>query len=230
MLKPLTRWIRAGLFVAVLVSLAAVAGAFEPRKPNVDRVFDGKKEAVIAGTALLSSADAFDRLKGVDFLGEDEFIAKTIHKSFGNRKAEAIDLSLQALSLPRVEIVNGNEINRTRDQYVAKKIFEVFPEESIPRLLKLYETGDSTTRGNVIRASGTVAGSEVNAFLLHALNDKTYAEAEHPEIDGPPMRFCDLAYNQLVMRHKVKNVLRAIGPNLRLENRDYQISMLKGRI
>ena len=230
MFKLLARSIHVGLVVVLVGSLAAVAGAFEPSKPEVDRVFNEKKEALIIRTSALSPEEAFDRLKGVEFLGEDEFTAKAVYQSFRNRKNDGIDLSLRLLALPRVEIVNGQEVNRINDYYVAKKIFEVFPQESAPRLLKLYASGDATTRGNIIRASGNVAGPEIGALLVNALNDKTYAEAENSEVDGVPMRICDLAYNQLVPRHKVKNVLRAIGPNLRLENRDYHISMLKGRL
>ncbi len=228
--KSFMSCMRVVLFVACLTSLAAVATAFEPRKPDVDRVFDNKKEDAIKRTIALSSPEVIGRLKEMDFIGEDEFIAKAIHQSFRNRKNDGIGLSLQLLSLPRVEIVNGSEVNRTRDQYVAKKILEVFPEESIPELLKLYGTGDAGTRGNVIRASGNIAGSAVTDLLIDALSDKTVADPVDPEIDGPPMRICDLAYNQLVVRHKVKNVLRAIGPIHRPENRDYHISILKGRL
>ena len=44
------------------------------------------------------------------------------------------------------------------------------------------------------------------------------------------MRICDVAYNQLVLRYRIKNVLRTIGPIYRPENRDYHISVLKGRL
>ena len=230
MCKPVGYILRVGLVAGCLASLVAVSGAFEPQKPNVDRVFDNKKEDVINKTSTLPSAEVLARLKGVDFLGEDEFLSKTIYKSFRHRKDEGIALSLQDLSLPERENVNGREVYRTRDFYIGKKIFEVFPEESIPRLLKLYDTGDATTRGNVLRVSGSLVGPEITALLVNALDDKTFCEPEDPEIDGRPLRICDVAYNQLVLRYRIKNVLRTIGPIHRPENRDYHIAVLKGRL
>ena len=230
MCKPVGYILRVGLVAACLASLVAVSGAFEPQKPNVDRVFDNKKEDVINKTSTLPSAEVLARLKGVDFLGEDEFLSKTIYKSFRHRKDEGIALSLQDLSLPERENVNGREVYRTRDFYIGKKIFEVFPEESIPRLLKLYDTGDATTRGNVLRVSGSLVGPEITSLLVNALDDKTLCDPEDPEIEGSPMRICDVAYNQLVLRYRIKNVLRTIGPIHRPENRDYHIAVLKGRL
>jgi hypothetical protein len=221
---------RLGLVVGCLASLVAVAGAFEPQKPDVSRVFDNKKEGVINKTSTLPTAEVLERLKGVDFIGEDEYLSKTIYRSFRHRKDEGIDLSMQILSLPQREIVNGIEVYRAKDLYIGKKMFEVFPVESIPKLLKLYETGDATTRGNVIRVSGSLVGPEITALLVNALDDKTYCDPEDPEIEGRPLRICDVAYNQLVLRYRIKNVLRTIGPIHRPENRDYHIAVLKGRL
>jgi HEAT repeat protein len=121
-------------------------------------------------------------------------------------------------------------VHRAKDLYIGKKMFEVFPGEAIPKLLKLYETGDATTRGNVIRVSGNLAGPEITALLVNALDDKTFCDPEDPEVEGLPMRICDVAYNQLVLRYRIKNVLRTIGPIYRPENRDYHIAVLKGRL
>src|SRR4030042_7178489 len=109
MCKPVLHFMHVGLVVGCLASLVAVAGAFEPQKPNVSRVFDNKKEGVINETSTLSPAEVLERLKGVDFIGEDEFLSKTIDKSFQHRRNEGIDLSLQNLSLPQRENVNGRE-------------------------------------------------------------------------------------------------------------------------
>lgn len=44
------------------------------------------------------------------------------------------------------------------------------------------------------------------------------------------MRICDLAYNQLVLRYRLKNVLRTIGPVHRIETQDSHIEILKGKL
>jgi len=230
MCKPVIHFLHVGLVAGCLASLVSISGAFEPQKPDVSRVFDNKKEDVINKTSTLSSAEVLERLKGVDFLLEDEFLSKAIYKSFQHRRNEGIDLSLQILSLPKKDFVNGKEVHRANDLYIGKKVFEVFPEQSIPRLLKLYATGDATTRGNVIRVSGGLVGPEITALLVNALDDKTFCDPEDPEIDGRPLRICDVAYNQLVLRYRIKNVLRTIGPIHRPENRDYHIAVLKGRL
>ena len=230
MCKSAVHLMRFGLVAGCLASLVIVAWAFEPQKPDVHRVFDNKKEDVINKTSTLPSAEVLERLKGVDFIGEEEFLNKAIFKSFQHRRNEGIDLSMQLLSLPQKDFVNGKEVHRANDFYIGKKVFEVFPEESIPRLLKLYEMGDATTRGNVIRVSGSLVGPEITALLVNALDDKTFCDPEDPEVEGRPMRICDVAYNQLVLRYRIKNVLRTIGPIYRPENRDYHISVLKGRL
>jgi hypothetical protein len=218
------------LVIACLAAVVTVTKASEHPNPDTRRIFDDKTEDKINKTSILGSTEAFERLKEVDFIVADDRLNKAIYKTFDHRKNEGIGISFAKLSLPEREIVDGRVIHRTRDLYIGKKIFEAFPEESIPGLLKLYERGDSTTRGNVIRVSGNLPGPAVAGLLIRALDDKTYCEQEDPETDGPPMRICDLAYNQLVLRHQIKNVLRTIGPVHRLENREYHISVLKGRL
>jgi len=218
------------LAVWCLASLMAVAAASEPQKPDVNRSFDMKKEQKINRISSHSAGEAFEELKDVEFLVEEDLLNKAIYKTFHQRKEEGIALSLQNLSLPEKEIINGRKVHRTRDIYLARKIAEVFPDESVPVLLDLYGSGDATTKGNVLRVSGRLAGEAARNLLIRALDDKTICGKEDPEVDGPPMRLCDLAYNQLVLRYQIKNVLRTIGPGDRIENRDYHINTLKGRL
>ncbi|MBE0568683.1 MAG: hypothetical protein IH577_03260 [Deltaproteobacteria bacterium] len=166
----------------------------------------------------------------MEYIADEYYMKKTIYNSFQHREINGIALSLRKLSLPEKEFTNGKAIHRSRDLYVAKKILETFPESSIPKLLKTYDSGDDVTKGNVIRVSGKLAGPVVDRLLINALYDKTVCDQEDPEADGPPMRICDVAYNQLVVRFQVKNVLRTIGPVHRIENRDYHIEVLKGRL
>ncbi len=218
-----------GLAVGCLVFLLKVAAASEPRRPDVNRTFDAKKEQKINRISGHPSGEAFEELKDVEFLVDEDLLHKAIHRTFQGRKKEGISLSLAKLSLPEKEFVNGRRVHRAGDIHIARKIAEVFPDESGPVLLDLYGKGDPTTRGNVIRVSGRMAGKIARNLLIRALDDKTFSGPEDPEVDGPPMRICDLAYNQLVLRYRIRNVLRTIGPCDRIENRDYHISQLKGR-
>ncbi|OGW55641.1 MAG: hypothetical protein A2Y81_01050 [Nitrospirae bacterium RBG_13_43_8] len=212
------------LMILVLVSGMSFAAAVEPKKPAVDRVFDVEKEAKIKETASLSTHKAFERLKGADFMVNEDLLNKAIYQSFRQRKGEAISLSLNYLKSPVT-------VSRSDDFYVAKKVLQVFPDEAIGKLKKLYQAGDATTKGNVIRAVGNLAGGpDIQDLLISALEDKTVSGEEDPEVAGDPLRICDEAYNQLVLRYKVKNVLRTIGTGHRVEVRDYHIGILKDKL
>ena len=210
--------------------MMTAAAASEPQRPEVNRSFDMKKEQNINRISSHSAGEAFEELKDTEYLVEEDLLNKAIYKTFHDRKEEGIALSLQKLSLPVKEIINGRTVHRARDLYLVRKIVEVFPEESSPILVDLYGSGDATTKGNVIRVSGRVAGETARDLLIKALDDKTVSDKEDPEVDGPPMRICDIAYNQLVLRYRIKNVLRTIGPIDRIENRDYHINNLKWRL
>jgi hypothetical protein len=215
----------------ILVMLLFNSGnAAEPERPDVNHVFDFEKEAKINDVVNLPTQEAFEKLKGLEFLINDNLLHKAVFKTFKNRKKEGINLALNYLKLPEREIINGKSIDRTNDFYVVKKIFEVFPEESVNKILKLYKNGDAVTRGNIIRASGNVSGNAVRKLLIKALNDKAVCEEEYPEMAGEPLRICDVAYNQLVLRYNIKNVLRTIGNVYRIEVRDYNIDILKSKL
>jgi hypothetical protein len=230
MLKNEYRFSTLVFAVCSLVFYMSVAVASEPQTPIVDRVFDAKKEQKIKQISGYSSADAFEELKDIEFLVEEDLLNKAIYKTFNHRKEEGLALSLQKLDLPKRDFVNSKNVTRTKDVYLAKKIVEAFPDESTPILLDLYRKSDATTKGNIIRVSGRVAGEIPRNILIHALDDKTVCDQEDPEVDGPPLRICDLAYNQLVLRYRIRNVLRAIGPAYRIETREYHIAILRGKL
>jgi hypothetical protein len=219
-----------GLAAWLLVFLLAGAAAAEPRKPSVTGILDGKKELRINQIYLRPSTEAYEELKGVEFLADEDFANKAVYQTFHRRRMEGIELAVRKLSMPVKDFSNGRMHHRAGDIYVAGKIFEIFPDESIPILLERYRNGDATTKGNIVRASGRMAGKPAGDLLLEALEDKTYCDPVDPEVEGPPMRVCDLAYNQLVLRHRIRNVLRTIGPNDRIDNRDYHIAILKTKL
>jgi hypothetical protein len=222
-----------GLIIAVtglLVWPAAPAGGAEPEKPFVDGVFDVEKELKINEIAGLPVEEALKRLTGMEFLTDEELLNKSVSKAFGHRKTEAIASALDRLRLPAVERGDGGVVNRSTEFHVCKKVMEVFPEEAAGKVLLLYRDGDEVTRGNLIRASGRMAGgTAIRTLLLDALDDQTVAgDAAHPEMMGAPLRICDIAYNQLVLRYAIRDVLRTIGTVHKIENRDHHINILKG--
>ncbi len=220
------------LTISFLAVLLTSVNATEPQRPDVNRAFNSEKEAKINEVSAFSPQEAFDRLKGIDFVTDEDLLDKAIFKTFEHRKAKGIDLALKYLKLPVMEIKNGKLIaNRTADFYVAKKILEVFPDKSVGKLLKLYKKGDAVVKGNVIRASGKIAGGKrIRNLLIKALDDKTFCEEENPEIQGERLRICDIAYNQLVLRYKIENVRRSIGNIDTIEGRDYHIGILKSKL
>jgi hypothetical protein len=216
--------------LACILSGGNTAIAAEPQRPDVHRKLDAKNEQMINKLSRYSPEEAFEDLKAPRFLADENLMNRAVYESFRERRREGIALAMRTLSLPVKEPINGGTVHRARDLYVARKIVEVFPDESAPVLLNLYESGDATTKGNIIRASGKLAGEAARDLLIRALSDKTFCDPVDPEIDGPPMRICDLAYNQLVLRYRIKNVLRTIGPIDRIETRDLHITNLKWKL
>jgi hypothetical protein len=95
-------------------------------------------------------------------------------------------------------------------------------------LLELYANSPPLIKGNVIRVLGEMAGSvEIKTALINALDDTSVCGREDPEESGIPLRICDVAYNQLVLRYKIKGVLRTIGTVHTIEQRDYHINLLR---
>jgi hypothetical protein len=218
------------LTMSFVMLLCNSGNAEEPQRPDVYKALDSEKEARINDVSGLTPEGAFERLRGIDFVTDQDLLHKAIFKTFEHRKAKGIALALNYLKLPVMETKNGKLVDRTADFYVAKKTLEVFPDESVNKLLKLYNRGDAIVRGNVIRASGKISGKAIKKLLVKALNDKTSCEDENPEMEGIPLRICDEAYNQLVLRYKVNDVLRTIGNGYTIEVRDYHIDILKEKL
>ena len=213
----------------VLLMVPFARAVSEPDMPRVDEILDADKEAKIYEVSGLSAENAFNRLKDIEFITNEAFLSKAAFRAFGNRKSEAIALAISILRLPAIEIAGDQMVSRYKAFYVARKIFEVFPDEAVKALSDLYKDGDARTKGNIIRVSGKIAGGQAaKKLLLEALDDQTFCEEETSETLGPPLRICDVAYNQLVLRYSIPNVLRTIGTSHRLDVRDNHIAILKG--
>ncbi len=229
------KYIKASIvvFTAFFIMMLFNSGnAQEPQKPDMNKALDFEKEAAIDRIMNLPPKEVFEHIKSTDFLINEDLLVKTLSKTFGYRKTEGINLALNCLKLPVIEMKNGKLVaDRTADFYVAKKILEVFPSESVGELLMLYKKGDAVTKGNIIRASGNIAGGQrIKNMLIKALDDKTFCEKKNPEMEGERLRICDVSYNQLVLRHNVENVLRTIGNVYTIEVRDHHINILKTKL
>jgi hypothetical protein len=205
------------------------AGAVEPQRPDVNKIFSEEKEAKIQALISLGTEEVFERLMSSDFRINRDLTYKAIYIAYTDRRAEALSLAQVYLMLPLIEIDDGQRVTHVGEFNVAKKIFHVFPDEATPILVNLYSRSDEITRGNIIRASGGVAGGPpIKNMLVKALDDKSFAEDEEtPDLMGEPLRVCDLAYNQIVFRYGISNVLRTISSAHKIETRDYHINILK---
>lgn len=217
----------AGFVMFSCLTLVAAASN-EPLRPAVDTPLDGPKEEMISKMTGLSADEVFERLKGMEFFLDDGLSARTIYLAFGTRKGEILARAVDSLKAPVSQVLLGRLMVRSADIVVARRIFEVFPEEAVPTLLELYGKSDAIMKGNILRVSGRIAGGDsIRKHLISALDDRTPCEEENPEVGGEPLRLCDMAYNQLVLRYGIKDVLRAIGPVYRIEVRDYHIEIMK---
>jgi len=207
---------------------APTAEMEEPERPVIDQAFDPEKEARILEVANLPLEEAFAKLKTTEFLTNQPFLHKAIFIAFDHCRADAIALSIEIIRRPIFKVTNGVTVSRADDFYVAKNVLHVFPDEAFNSLSQLYGKTDPVTKGNMIRVFGQMAGGKkIRRLLIEALDDKMFCEEEHPEMSGEPLRICDVAYNELVLRYDIKNVLRTIGSSHSLEIRNYHIDVLK---
>ncbi len=177
------------------------------------------------------AAHVFAELKDEEFISDEDSSEQAVVSAFDQRRAEGIALALEQVTAPATEASSPRTPSRARDFMVARRILAAFPDESMPRLLELYARGNAATRGNVVRAAGSVPGGDrVRSFLRAALEDKSVCEESSPEAMGEPLRVCDVAYNQLVVGSGVKGVLRTLSPAHSLAAREYHIGVLKTRL
>ena len=218
--------------ILLLMALPTAMNAFGetpgPKRPDVQVMLDAGREAKISGLAGLPLQEVFQQLTTAGYQSDQAMMYKAIYRSFHNRKSDALALARNYLSSPLIEMVGGRVITRVKEFNVARRIFETFPEESTALLLDLYKQGDATAKGNIIRAAGGIAGGQdIRRLLIRALDDTSFCEEENPDATGERMRICDVAYNQLVLRYSIRNVLRTISPAHRIKTRDYHIAILR---
>jgi hypothetical protein len=215
------------LMIATLMMTFGVASAQEPLIPRVDLEFSGEKELAIDQLENRSLETVFEAFRSPQFFDQEEYLDKAIFDTLNYRTDEAVSFMMRY-----VQSTNANgKPDSARNLYIAKRVARVFPDEALNSLLDLYSSAGPKVRANVIYVIGQMAGGEViKTLLLEALYDTTHCQEANPEMVGAPMRICDVAYNQLVMRYKVKNVLRIIGTGHAIDVRDYHIQQLLERL
>lgn len=219
------------LILMLWMSADASGAAGEPARPDAGGTFDAHIEAEIHGLRELPAQHVFDRLKTAGYLLNTRLMYKAISTSFSCRKQEGLNLAVRYLRLPLTEIEGDRVRSRLREFIVAKRIFETFPEDATLLLVPLYERSDEVMRANIVQAAGNIAGgAEIRRLLLRALEDTSAYEEENPDSPGSPLRICDMAYNQIVLRYGIRNVLRNISPSHGVTVRDYHIGILKGEL
>ncbi len=188
-------------------------------------------QAAIEALSSVPTSTLLGRLKAPEFLADPGLLRRGVARAYRDRQAEGLASALDILKAIARQAAGEETASGVQDWAVAKAILEAFPSASVPRLLKLYDGSDYATKGTVIRALGNLDdGGSVDAVLLAALEDKTPCETEAPESEGTPLRLCDVAYNQLVLRYELDGVLRVLGSLHRTAVRDYHIAALLSRI
>lgn len=215
------------LTIPYLFLLTSPCTADEPQRPDVYSLLNQTDEAKVLEVAALSPEAAFERLRTVDFLTDERLMHRALFNAYQDKKDQGMGIVFYRLALPQREIIDGRTVDRTPDLYVVRKFLEVFPDETVPELLRLYEGGDALVQGKVVRVSGKISSLAIRQLLLRALDNKAPSEKENPEMEGIPLRVCDDAYNQLVLRYKVKGALRMIGNGFTPDVRDYHIDLLR---
>jgi len=210
------------------MSLTTFAGA-EPEREAVQKALEAKREVAVQALAALSSEEVFARLKDARFVSNRALMNRAICATFDYRKSEAVALAMGHVRLPIMRRVSGIRAKRAADFYVAKNVLQAYPDVALPGLIELYNKNGPMVKGNVVRVLGEMAGGwRVRDLLVQALDDRTYcARKGSRESPGIPLRVCDVAYNQLVLRYKIKDIPRSIGSIHGIRTRDLHIGQLK---
>jgi len=189
-----------------------------------EAMVDPVKDAKIKQLSNLSAENVFQNLKKEDFFYDDEFLKRGIDRAFKNRKNEAVRFAISHLKTGK----KTRDIEEAKKFHVAKKILQMFPDESQGYLAELYSDGNPGMRRNVVHAvAGMPASDFARYILMNALEDKAVCEEKSSDTVGEPLRVCDVAYNLIVLHYQVENVLRTIGTVHRIEVRDFHIKRLK---
>ncbi|MCU0598896.1 MAG: hypothetical protein MUE70_06505 [Desulfobacterales bacterium] len=215
------------LLVGFMIFKPGPLRAQDPAAQGFDRGFSPEKEKKIDQLQAMEIPAVFASLRSEEFFDEEEYLNSSIYRAFNHRSEQAVQFALGIIRSTRPQ----EHPTGPQDFYIAKQILQIFSDQSLEKLLDLYGSGGPKVRKNVIEVLGQMSGGQsVRVLLVDALDDRSFCEEEQPESIGEPLRICDVAYNQLVIRYKIKNVPRVIGSIHAIDTRDYNIRILKDRL
>jgi hypothetical protein len=216
--------------IYLIFVLFVVADAKEPTRPELNIVFSPEKEERLSNLEKLSVGDCFEELKDTVFFIDDDYLNKAAYKCFKKDIDEAIEYAIEYLKQP-AKTVEGEMVTMNDNHYVAKAVMRVFALESENKLFIAYRNGSAETRAHLLYAMGMMASKKAKNQLIEALDDKAVYEETYPEMEGEPMRVCDMAYNQLRLRYaeELVDLPRTIANLHRIELRDSYIHEMRIR-
>ena len=148
-----------------------------------EAMVDPVKEAKIQQLNNLSTEDVFQNLKREDFFYDDEFLKRGINRAFKNRKEEVVRFAIGHLKTGK----KTRDVEEAKNFHVAKKILQMFPDESQGYLAELYSSGDPGMRRNVVHAVAGMPSSDFTRYILtNALEDKSVCEEKFSDTVGEP--------------------------------------------
>jgi PKD repeat protein len=201
------------------------------RVPDIGAQLSPAREAQLEQMKNMSLIEAIEELKDVGFTMNRSYLDIGIMTALDDERPEAVAFALDSLRNPKTVQIEGETVLQVPDFLLAREILRVFSQESLPELIRLYDSGDPFLKRNVLLVLGGMPGEGiVRSRLIAALDDQSFWQDEEGVAAGVPLRVCDTAYNQLVLRYGIKNTPRKLGAAHSLETRDYHIDRLRNAL
>lgn len=191
---------------------------------------DPARQRRLRGLAACPTTLLPRRLRSPEYLASAALLRLAARTGYERRPSEGLAMAIGVLTDLAASPLAADARTRTTQSErwaVARAVLTAFPEAAVPRLIELYDGGDAVTQGLVLQAMGPIDDDgAVDAVLLAALEDRRPCDRGAGESLGEPLRLCDVAYNQIVLRHGLRGVQRVLGSSHRIAVRDDQIATL----
>ena len=223
-LMTATKIIAICLLVGLMVFTPDRARTQEPAGPGSDRTLSPAKVKKIDQLAAMPIPEVFTILRSPEFLDEEEYLNKAIYTAFNHRSEQAVQFALGYVRSTQLKKIPTG----TQDFYIAKQTLQIFPDQSWKACLIYTAAGGPKSEEMSSKCSVKwTADNPSGMYWSTPWTTRPFARAIQPESTGEPLRICDVAYNQIVIRYKIKNVPRVIGSIHAIDMRDHHIQILK---